>query len=76
MGARHHVPRGIVRGRDTRHAHEGHTLSRDRRVSGRLLLRLDTLGARRARGRHHDPLDTWTVELAARRLTELNDAAA
>src|SRR6267378_3609097 len=30
---------------------------------------VDTLGARRARGRHHDPLGTRTVELATRRLT-------
>ncbi len=67
---------GVVRGSHTRHAHEGGTLSRDRRVHWRLFLRLDTLGARRARGRHHDPVGTRTVELAARRLTELNDAAA
>src|SRR5271165_2858633 len=42
----------------------GGTLRRDRQVRRRLLLRLDTLGARRARGLHLHPLGARTVESA------------
>ncbi len=42
----------------------GGTLRRDRPVHRRLLLRLDTLGARRARGLHLHPLGARTVEPA------------
>src|SRR5207237_3336071 len=59
-----HAARRVVRGRHARHPHEGGTLRRDRQVHRRLLLRLDTLGARRARGRHLRPLGAWTVESA------------
>ena len=47
-----------------RHPHEGGTLQRDRQVHRRLLLRLDTLSARRARGLHLHPLGARTVESA------------
>src|SRR5262249_47798031 len=43
---------------------EGSALPRDREVRRRLLLRLDTLGARRAWGPHLRPLGAWTVESA------------
>ena len=64
IGARHHAARRVVRGSHARHAHEGGTLRRDRQVHRRLLLRLDTLGARRARGLHLHPLGARTVESA------------
>src|SRR5437762_14068624 len=62
--ARHHAARRVVRGSHARHAHEGGTLRRDRQVLRRLLFRLDTLGARRARGPHFHPLGARTVESA------------
>jgi hypothetical protein len=46
IGVRHHAARRVVPGSHARHAHEGGTLRRDRQVHRRLLLRLDTLGAR------------------------------
>src|SRR5204862_429691 len=64
IGVRHHAARRVVRGRHARHPHEGGTLRRDRQVHRRLLLRLDTLGARRARGLHLHPLGARTVESA------------
>jgi hypothetical protein len=66
IGARDHAARRVVRGRHARHPHEGSTLRRDRQVHRRLLLRLDTLGARRSRGRHLHPLGARTVESATR----------
>src|SRR5467141_3887664 len=63
-GVRHHAARRVVRGRHARHPHEGGALRRDREVRRRLLLRLDTLGARRARGLHLHPLGARTVESA------------
>ena len=42
----------------------GVALRRDRQVRRRLLLRLDTLGARRTRGAHFHPLGARTVEPA------------
>src|SRR5260370_1247740 len=62
IGVRHHAARRVVSGSHARHAHEGGTLRRDRQVHRRLLLRLDTLGARRARGLHLHPLGARTVE--------------
>ena len=59
-----HAARRVVRGSHARHAHEGGTLRRDRQVHRRLLFRLDTLGARRARGRHFHPLGARPVESA------------
>ena len=44
-----------------RHPHEGGTLRRDRQIPRRLFLRLDTLGARQARGLHLDPLGARAV---------------
>src|SRR5206468_11412307 len=64
IGARHHAAHRVIRGRHARHPHEGGTLRRDRQVRRRLLLRLDTLGARRARGLHLHPLGARTVEPA------------
>src|SRR5690348_12480098 len=64
IGVRHHAARRVVRGGHAGHAHEGGTLRRDRQVHRRLLLRLDTLGARRARGLHLHPLGARTVESA------------
>src|SRR5438270_7453048 len=64
IGARHHAARRVVRGSHARHPHEGGTLRRDRQVQRRLLLRLDTLGAGRAWGRHPHPLGARTVESA------------
>ena len=64
LGPRHHAARRVVRGRHARHPHAGGALRRDREVRRRLLLRLDTLGARRARGLHLHPLGAWTVESA------------
>src|SRR5437667_6399809 len=64
IGARHHAARRVVRGSHARHPHEGGTLQRDRQVHRRLFLRLDTLGARRARGLHLHPLGARTVESA------------
>src|SRR5438552_10775225 len=61
---RHHAARRVVRGWHARHPHEGGTLRRDRQVHRRLLLRLDTLGARRARGLHRHPLGARTVASA------------
>ena len=62
IGVRHHAAGRVVRGRHARHPHEGGTLWRDRQVHRRLLLCLDTLGARRARGLHLHPLGAGTVE--------------
>src|SRR6185437_7846054 len=62
IGARHHAARGVVRGSHARHAHEGGTLRRDSQVRRRLLLSMDTLGARRTRGPH--PLGARTMEYA------------
>src|SRR5439155_1978799 len=62
IGARHHAARRVVRGSHARHPHEGGTLRRDRQVHWRLLLRLDALGARRARGLHLHPVGARTVE--------------
>ena len=42
----------------------GGALPRDRQIPRRLLLRLDALGAWRARGPHHHPLGARTVEPA------------
>ena len=56
IGARHHAAHRIVRSSHARPPHEGGTLRRDRQIPRRLFLRLDTLGARRARGLHLDPL--------------------
>src|SRR5215831_5511429 len=64
IGARHHAARRVVRRRHARHAHEGGTLPRDREIHWRLLLRLDTVGAWRARGLHRHPRGARTVELA------------
>ena len=61
IGARHHPAHRIVRSSHARHAHEGGTLRRDRQIPRRLFLRLDTLGARRARGLHLDPLGARAV---------------
>ena len=61
IGARHHAAHRIVRSSHARHAHEGGTLRRDRQIPRRLFLRLDTLGARRARGLHRHPLSARTV---------------
>src|SRR5271167_1418911 len=61
IGARHHAARRIVRDSHARHPHEGGTLRRDRQIPRRLFLRLDTLGARRARGLHLHPLGARTV---------------
>src|ERR1017187_5287985 len=47
-----------------RHPHEGGTLRRDRQIPRRLFLRLDALGARRARGLHLHPLGARAVEPA------------
>ena len=66
IGVRHHAARRVVRGRHARHPHEGGTLWRDRQVHRRLLLCLDTLGARRARGLHLHPLGARTVESTTR----------
>src|SRR5262245_17241798 len=65
IGARHHAARRVVRGSHARHPHEGGTLRRDCQVHRRLLLRLDTLGARRARGLHLHPLRARTLEPAS-----------
>src|SRR5260221_949649 len=64
IGARHHAARRVARGSHARHAHEGGTLRRDRQVHRRLLLRLDTLGARRALGLSLPPLGPPALEPA------------
>ncbi len=53
-----------VRGSHARHSHERRTLRRDRYLQRWLLLRLDTVGARRTRGPHHHALGARTVEPA------------
>src|SRR5262249_54180889 len=66
IGAHHHAARRVLRGRHARPPHEGSALPRDREVCRRLLLRLDALGARRARGLHLHPLGARAVESAKR----------
>src|SRR5262245_19944158 len=50
IGARHHAARRVVRRSHARPPYEGDALPRDSEVYWRLLLHLDTVGARRARG--------------------------
>src|SRR5262249_42204051 len=60
----HHVTRRVGRGSHARHAHEGGPLRRHRQVHRRLLLRLDALGARWARGLDPHPRCARPVELS------------
>jgi hypothetical protein len=64
IGTRYHAARRIVRGGHARDPYEGGSLRRDRQVHRRLLLRLDTLGARRAWRCHLHPRGARTVESA------------
>ena len=66
IGTRHHAAHRNVRGGHACDPHEGGSLRRDRQVQRRLLLRLDTLGARRTWGRHLHPRGARTVESATR----------